>query len=78
MKIISLKQRKERKNLLYNMKIKRQIMNYHWRRFTQLVEISYHIDKNTDEYNKINKMCWECFDRWCSLYLNGYTEDENE
>ena len=68
--------RKQHKNLYFNMEIKRKQMNYYWRRFTELVEISYHYDENSEEYSKINKLAWAAFDRWSSLFLTGYTEEE--
>lgn len=70
--------RKQRKDPLLEMRIKRKLMNYYWRRFIKLVEISYHYDKNSEEYSKINKLAWTAFDRWSSLFLTGFTEDENE
>lgn len=72
------KRKTEEKNLFINMTIKRKQMNYYWRRFTELIEISEHYDKNSEEYEKINKMGWECFDRWSALFLTGYTEVEPE
>lgn len=70
--------RKQCKNLYLNMEIKRKQMNYYWRRFTYLVELSYHYDKivNSEEYSKINKLAWTAFDRWSSLFIKGYTEEE--
>lgn len=64
--------RKKQKYLPINTTIKRKKMDYYWRKFTELVEISYHYDKNSQEYSKINKAAWVCFDRWSELFLIGY------
>ena len=77
-KVILFRKKQEKENWFINMEIKRKQMNYYWRRFTELVEISYHYDKNSQEYENINKMTWKCFDRWSALFLAGYTETESE
>ena len=32
--------------------------------------------EDLEEYAKINKLAWSAFDRWSSLFLTGYTEEE--
>lgn len=55
-------------------------MNYFWAKFEKLVEISHNYDANSEEYEKINSVALDMFDRYLTALLEspfGGKKDEN-
>lgn len=44
--------------------IKRKDSDYYWSKFLTLVDLSLKYDKNSEDWNKVNKAGWEMFGLW--------------
>ena len=58
---------------------KRQQMSFYWNKFIEIKNLcDCYIDKNTEEYSKLNHLGWLYFDKYMSLFNQGYTDFEQE
>lgn len=54
--------------------INRQKMTFYWDKFIILFNICENIDKNSEEYTKLNRLAWDFMGRYIELLLQGYTD----
>ena len=66
---------KRKKKITPLFDIERQRMVFYWNKFREIENMcNSYIDKNTDEYSKLNKLGWLYFDKYMELFNRGYTE----
>lgn len=57
-----------------NVQVNGDRMRHYWERFIQTQGLCKKYNKNSEEYKKLNKLCWLFFGKYMDLLLSGYTE----